>query len=569
MMSPRPTPPSTPLTPRHRHNRSLSSRFPSIFTAPKSPGHQTTASASSISTIASVSSTSSSDVNASLLPDRSWRRRPSEVEEEKFWSKRRWAWWRSRRGVLVMAAWVGAVLVVGWFGLEVSRGDDGRLKGWKEVFSTSSTIAAAVEVGVKAVDVTATQLSAVVVTRTDGSMGWTFQLPELSEMLKAEQYAEMCKSAASMPAALHAHTGEPAHAGHNHREYYFSDPTFIDPDNRTTVSDEETEICASTLTYQLNEKDVAMGKSLLGLYLAYGLAQRERRAFFIDSTTWAYGSYADYFTPPPPPPCRPPPRDWILPCPRTARHLVMTSTTAGHNLGHAFVEEYEDPKAQDTARQVRIFALARAGYEDLFRPSTSILKVAQKRVGRLDVGWKGKEGQVAVVQVRRGEVHPYRFKERFGYIPVEEYFEVARNRTGGEKVVVMSDAPEAVEGLGAEVSGEGTGLGAPRLAAPGHGVGEGEVERMFVNGVGFYKGMFEGLDVAGREAWGKSFVFDLAVAAMVLDSGSKASDGAVVVCGLKSYMCRLLAVVLGWDKAVVEKRWRNVDGMWGWRGWEW
>lgn len=45
-----------------------------------------------------------------------------------------------------------------------------------------------------------------------------------------------------------------------------------------------------------------------------------------------------------------------------------------------------------------------------------------------------------------------------------------------------------------------------------------------------------------------------------------ASD--VVVCGVSSIGCRLLAVMLGWEKGIVEGRWINIDGGFEWTAFE-
>lgn len=58
-----------------------------------------------------------------------------------------------------------------------------------------------------------------------------------------------------------------------------------------------------------------------------------------------------------------------------------------------------------------------------------------------------------------------------------------------------------------------------------------------------------------REFLGRAYLLDL----KLLSS----ADG--VVCGVSSVGCRLLAVMMGWERSMVEKRWRNVDGGFGWR----
>lgn len=59
-----------------------------------------------------------------------------------------------------------------------------------------------------------------------------------------------------------------------------------------------------------------------------------------------------------------------------------------------------------------------------------------------------------------------------------------------------------------------------------------------------------------REFLGRAYLLDLKLL-------SSSADG--VVCGVSSVGCRLLAVMMGWERSMVEKRWKNVDGGYAWR----
>lgn len=61
-----------------------------------------------------------------------------------------------------------------------------------------------------------------------------------------------------------------------------------------------------------------------------------------------------------------------------------------------------------------------------------------------------------------------------------------------------------------------------------------------------------------RELVGRAYLLDLKVV------GS--SDR--VVCGVSSIGCRLLAVMMGWERGIVQGGWKNVDGGFGWRGFD-
>lgn len=45
-------------------------------------------------------------------------------------------------------------------------------------------------------------------------------------------------------------------------------------------------ICERSLTYVMEGDDAGLGKTLMGLWMSYGLAMEEDRAFFIDDTNW-------------------------------------------------------------------------------------------------------------------------------------------------------------------------------------------------------------------------------------------------------------------------------------------
>lgn len=45
-------------------------------------------------------------------------------------------------------------------------------------------------------------------------------------------------------------------------------------------------VCEKSLTYVLESDDPGLGKTLMGLWMAYGLALKEHRAFFIDDSRW-------------------------------------------------------------------------------------------------------------------------------------------------------------------------------------------------------------------------------------------------------------------------------------------
>lgn len=93
---------------------------------------------------------------------------------------------------------------------------------------------------------------------------------------------------------------------------------------------------------------------------------------------------------------------------------------------------------------------------------------------------------------------------------------------------------------------------------------------------GFYRDVFWGLGQSGlgasspgskvsegamqlRRMIGRAYVLDLAVL----------GEADTVVCGVSAMGCRLLAVMMGWERGIVRGGWRNVDGAFEWKGLVW
>lgn len=62
--------------------------------------------------------------------------------------------------------------------------------------------------------------------------------------------------------------------------------------------------------------------------------------------------------------------------------------------------------------------------------------------------------------------------------------------------------------------------------------------------------------MAMRALVARAYIMDLAVL----------SQGDAIVCAVSASACRILAVMMGYEKAFVENRWRNIDGGFGWKG---
>ncbi|EED21736.1 conserved hypothetical protein [Talaromyces stipitatus ATCC 10500] len=376
--------------------------------------------------------------------------------------------------------------------------------------------------------------------------------------------------------------------------------------------------CHSSLTFVMQSEDAGLGTTLMNLWISYGLAQKQGRSFFIDDTNWAYGRFSKYFRPPPKPTCRQPPPKLRLPCPLQARHLIVSSSNAHWIFGDSFKEYFKSPFAVSETRQREIFDMARSGYGALFNLIGDDASYLQRRIQGLNRDVRSKGGVAIGIHVRHGDSHPLDPQYKDSYIPLDRYakrvstvfhahLQQARGDTAlsqsmaqHSKVMLASDDPEVYTSFelgGAERAQSYIALAnkAALDAATDKSQGSLLNENVGWEG-GFYQDMFWSLGVEAsdyselggpfpsnqgptkpktlsvesvaeqrrlrpseeslklREWVGRAYLLDLAVLGQ--------SDR--VICGVSSASCRLLAVMMGWNKAIRHKSWQNIDGNWHW-----
>ncbi|KAL8675329.1 MAG: hypothetical protein Q9168_000286 [Polycauliona sp. 1 TL-2023] len=375
---------------------------------------------------------------------------------------------------------------------------------------------------------------------------------------------------------------------------------------------QDTEICEKSLTFVMETADAGLGKTLLGLWVAFGLAQEEGRAFFIDDSNWAYGKYKTFFKPPPKTSsCRPPPAIQRLPCPHQTRHLVVAATTYQWVFEDLIESSSHNRHPHNqAARKQRAFALARAGHDALFHLTGADADYLTQRLAALDT--TRSQGSLSIgLHVRRGDRHPWERQYSDSYIPYSTYSSMAQalvtNNTAplsathqahdaAPKILLASDDPEthlAPEFVSTTERAQAQILLASKAtldaALPDSGpqAPKPDQDPAFIKFVepnvgwegGFFASIFWGLGNAAegraaargireerpkkaaneeslrlREYVGRAYLLDLKVL------GSTDS----VVCGVSSFGCRILGVMKGWDE-VERGGWSNVDG--GYTGW--
>ncbi|KAG7293156.1 hypothetical protein NEMBOFW57_003202 [Staphylotrichum longicolle] len=472
----------------------------------------------------------------------------------------------------------------------------------------------------------------IVVTDHRGKAKWTVSIPAGSEFpLSMDQYTDMClkcRQVADRTRHLRSH----GHGLHQVSLGFGSDSAedFVDVQEAQEAGYLQTgekylaggreagkPVCKSSLTFVLESSDAGLGKTLMMLWMAYGLAEKEGRAFFIDDTRWAYGKYTALFQPPPSPECSAPPSHEMLPCPRHARHLVASAATMDVTFGDLTKAANPLSESHDRTLRKTQFSLARRGYEALFRLNKEDNDYVDSRVRellakRIVPKSKGQRSGLAVgIHARRGDRHPLEYQYRHSYMPLNLYGDTARELIeakfnhsgpfGGEDkaakehslVVLASDDPmvyESAELAGASRAQERIKLASKKTvqkANPDRSVLHKFVDEAFGWEGGFFAAMFWNLGVstahaaAGasgggggggggaapsaetlrlRSLVGRAYMMDLAVLA-------DASD--VIVCTVSAVGCRLLAVMMGWESAMDEGNWVNIDGGYGWMGLEW
>lgn len=415
--------------------------------------------------------------------------------------------------------------------------------------------------------------------------------------------------------------------------YYARDPSYLDvreaqesgvlpPDRVSYPSD----VCDTSMTFALESEHASFGKSLLLLWLSYGLAKHEGRAFFIDDSRWPYGTYTSYFPPPPDPGCRAPPPSHVVPCPHEARHIVVSAATARWTFGTAFDAHFgSKPTRFSLGRAPDVFDMTRIGHDALFRIIGDDAAYASQRADELRSDADARNAPLLGLQIRRGDLHPHELQFSRDYLPLERYATAARRLLDAlgpsstahdaaadssiphdpPALILASDDPDLVS------SPELTQAAAPLVirtaqdriqlatkaaldrdspAMPQRAPGSAYVKHVDENAGwdgGFYPALFFSLgggasdersspasDRGGADAaTPRGSVSDHAMRVRQLVARGYLLDLAVlaradaVVCAVSGAACRLLAVMLG-RRAVEAGRWVNVDDgrAWSWDG---
>ena len=221
-------------------------------------------------------------------------------------------WVRSSlRWLVRLCTWIGGVGLVCWIASTVL----GNTKLPAAVSDLSSDGEAYEWIAEDSVPLEATP---VVVTDRRGKTKWTVSIPPSLEFpLKPSDYANICPRSDEISDRLQRIKSGSARIGGSFR-YDHKDPNFVDikeaewdgllpavresatrkalalevvkglesGNQKRLQAEGKNGVCGRSLTYALETADAGLGKTLMGLWMAYGLAKAEGRAFFIDDTDW-------------------------------------------------------------------------------------------------------------------------------------------------------------------------------------------------------------------------------------------------------------------------------------------
>lgn len=145
-----------------------------------------------------------------------------------------------------------------------------------------------------------------------GKMRWTVSIPSDYEFpLRPAQYRDICHQSMEVSKGLRQEAHASAGFAKRMLNYYQQDQYYIDvqeaeqqgllPPSIATgrpkgfvedeaikdgISTEGLKVCDRTLTYAMETEDAGFGNTLMRMWMSYGLAKAEKRAFFIDDTRW-------------------------------------------------------------------------------------------------------------------------------------------------------------------------------------------------------------------------------------------------------------------------------------------
>jgi hypothetical protein len=117
--------------------------------------------------------------------------------------------------------------------------------------------------------------SAIAVVNERGKARWTVSIPRNASFpLRPAQYREICEQTGEIGRELRRVDGKKAQQ------------KGLLPKDEEDDGGGDLPVCEKSLTYVMETEDAGIGNTLMGMWIAYGLALKEGRTFFVDDTRW-------------------------------------------------------------------------------------------------------------------------------------------------------------------------------------------------------------------------------------------------------------------------------------------
>ena len=215
---------------------------------------------------------------------------------------------RALRRLLLLSKWICGLLIIGWV---LISGFDRRtlpLVPWGSFFNEKYELITE--------EPSAKHPLPIFIANSKGGLKLSMSLPKhLTYPLRPSDYTIVCSRYDDAARRLQYQNSQSGfHHNRGSHNYYHTDPNFMDvqeaeehgllpikQDDGTLPSQQNSDaekspsmkhlrtdgkICEKSLTHVLETTDAGIGKTMMSLWLSYGLAQKEGRAFFIDDSNW-------------------------------------------------------------------------------------------------------------------------------------------------------------------------------------------------------------------------------------------------------------------------------------------
>ncbi|OLL25242.1 hypothetical protein NEOLI_000818 [Neolecta irregularis DAH-3] len=371
---------------------------------------------------------------------------------------------------------------------------------------------------------------------TPGPGTWTIDYSEYKSFpLTAHQYRETVQKSYELQQKIGGN--------HMHMNFWKADASFQD-----IAHNEDPNICESSISYLLGDDVTGLARQLTGLFMSAGLAIATNRTFHIIEKDWAWGQWTDYFQEYKPN-CHVPP-DELVAYPQHTRHWVITENTWKTVYTHNFRNTYEDLSQKGVLRQKAIFQMVIDGIDLLLHLNNDVEGIYRSEQDGI---LKQIGSDFLSVQIRSGDSVP-RIPSILRPIPAIESYEQQIGSTWSQifpdipnpTLAVISDDLDAIKSIRRSNSSF-------KAVQPFEKTQTDLFPRRSGSGGVFLDKVSE-MSMEDRKKLAKKILVRLAIA----------KEGKAVICRSTSHACRLLASMMGWQRAILDQKWISLE-VYSWR----